>query len=48
MWCIMPLVVLVLLLSVAVGGLHVCISLPHAAIAKVMKDGELTAVTEAP
>ena len=44
----MPLVVLVLLLSVAVGGLHVCISLPHAAIAKVMKDGELTAVTEAP
>ena len=34
MWCIMPLVVLVLLLSVVVGGLHVCISLHHAAIAK--------------
>ena len=35
MWCTIPLIVLVLLLSVALGDLHVCISLHHPAIANV-------------
>jgi len=39
MWCTMPLIVLVFLLSVVVGGLHVCISLHHTAIAKVVMKG---------
>ncbi len=33
----MPLAVLVRLLCVVVGGMHVCISLQHAASAKVVK-----------
>ena len=47
MWCTMPLIVLVFLLSVVVGGLHVCISLHHTAIAKVVMKG-VVAIDETP
>ena len=46
--CIMPLAVLVRLLYVVVGGMHVCISLQHAASAKVVKGVVVADDTGAP
>ena len=44
----MPLAVLVRLLYVVVGGMHVCISLQHAASAKVVKGVVVADDTGAP